>query len=407
MITILDKIDRLLGRILLVLSGAAVLALMLLATGNVVLRIFHAPFRGTYEIVSFLGAIGVAFALASTQRRKGHIVVDILSSRYPRPVKRLVDALSAAISAVFFGIVAWQVLVWGTRIMAAGEVSETLKVVYHPFVFGVAAGFGLLTLTCLLDIPRAFRKDGRRRHERTASGRRRDRRHVRRPLSAADSGGLHDGDRRFLRSCLCDLVYGRPRDDRRGDVEHLLRLRPHGDPDVHPRRGVRPLRGLQRQPLPCDEPVVRPLPGGAGDHDDHGLCGLFRDQRLEHGDRGDDEHRRHPGDEEIQLSPDPERRFRRRRGDARRPDPAQHRPGRLRHLHGAVDREALLRKRHSQRHRDRSHRGDGLRRSAAATPTGDRRRRRAPGRSVSRPSPRRSTSSSCLRSSCTPCSPAS
>ncbi len=156
----LDKIDKLLGRILLVLSAAAVLALMLLATGNVVLRIFHAPFRGTYEIVSFLGAIGVAFALASTQQRKGHIIVDILSYHYRRPVRRLVDALSAGISAVFFGIVAWQVLVWGMRIMAAGEVSETLKVVYHPFVFGVAAGFGLLTLTCLLDIARAFRKDG-------------------------------------------------------------------------------------------------------------------------------------------------------------------------------------------------------------------------------------------------------
>jgi hypothetical protein len=44
--------------------------------------------------------------------------------------------------------------------MAAGEVSETLKVVYHPFVFGVAAGFGVLTLTCLLDIRRVFRNDG-------------------------------------------------------------------------------------------------------------------------------------------------------------------------------------------------------------------------------------------------------
>jgi TRAP-type C4-dicarboxylate transport system permease small subunit len=160
MMKTIDRIDSLLGRILLALSGAAVLALMLLATGNVVLRIFHAPYRGTYEIVSFLGAIGVAFALASTQRRKGHIIVDILSAHYPLPVKRLVDALSAGISAVFFGIVAWQISVWGTRIMAAGEVSETLKIVYHPFVFGVAAGFGILSLTCLLDIPRTFRKNG-------------------------------------------------------------------------------------------------------------------------------------------------------------------------------------------------------------------------------------------------------
>ena len=160
MMALLDKIDHVLGRILLVLSGAAVIALMLLATGNVVLRIFQAPFRGTYELVSFLGAIGVAFALASTQRVRGHIVVDILSDRYPRSVKRFIDALSAAISALFFGIAGWQVGVWGARIMAAGEVSETLKIIYHPFVFSVAAGFGLLALTCLLDIPRAFRREG-------------------------------------------------------------------------------------------------------------------------------------------------------------------------------------------------------------------------------------------------------
>jgi TRAP-type C4-dicarboxylate transport system permease small subunit len=159
MMSTLDKIDGLLSRIILALSGAAVLALMLLATGNVVLRIFHIPYRGTYEIVSFLGAIGVGFALASTQRRKGNVIVDILSARYPLPVKRFVDALSAAISAIFFGIVAWQIFVWGKRIMAAGEVSETLKIIYHPFIFCVATGFVILSLTCFLDIPRAFRKE--------------------------------------------------------------------------------------------------------------------------------------------------------------------------------------------------------------------------------------------------------
>lgn len=159
MMAMLDKIDALLSRVLLVLSGAAVLTLMLLATANVVLRLFHMPYRGTYEVVSFLGAIGVAFALARTQQARGHIVVDILSARYPRRPRQLVDAFSAALSAAFFGIVAWQVALWGMRLAASGEVSETLKIAYHPFVFGVAAGFSLLAFTCLLDILRAFRKD--------------------------------------------------------------------------------------------------------------------------------------------------------------------------------------------------------------------------------------------------------
>lgn len=159
--SVLDRTDDLLSRGGLVLSGAAVLALMLLATGNVVLRIFHIPYRGTYEVVSFLGAIGVAFALACTQRRKGHIVVDLLSDRYPPRIKRFVDALSALIGAAFFGIVAWRVALWGIGIMSSGEVSETLKIAYHPFVFGVAAGFGLLAFTSLLDVFRALRRGGR------------------------------------------------------------------------------------------------------------------------------------------------------------------------------------------------------------------------------------------------------
>ncbi|MDD5101062.1 MAG: TRAP transporter small permease [Syntrophales bacterium] len=152
----LNRINDLLNRLLLILSGTAILALMLLATGNVILRVFDAPFRGVYEIVSFLGAIGIAFALAATQRRRGHIVVDIFSSRYPIRLRRFVDAFSAAIGAAFFGVVSRQIMIWGTRILSSGEVSETLKIIYHPFVYGVAAGFALLALTCLLDIPRSL-----------------------------------------------------------------------------------------------------------------------------------------------------------------------------------------------------------------------------------------------------------
>ncbi len=88
MMETLDRINDYLNRLLIILSGIAVLLLMLLATGNVVLRVFDAPFRGVYEIVSFLGAVGVAFALAATQRRRGHIVVDIFSSRYPPLLRR-------------------------------------------------------------------------------------------------------------------------------------------------------------------------------------------------------------------------------------------------------------------------------------------------------------------------------
>ena len=36
--------------------------------------------------------------------------------------------------------------------MSTGEMSETLKIAYHPFMFLVSLGFAVLALTILLDL---------------------------------------------------------------------------------------------------------------------------------------------------------------------------------------------------------------------------------------------------------------
>lgn len=148
----LERFSELLRRGLMIAGGVSLLALTLLATMNVALRIFRVPVSGTYEIVSFLGAVVTAGALGYTQKRKDHIVVDILSDRFPAKVKRALDRVSYALILVFFSIVSWQTFVYGKRMMQTGEVSETLKIAYYPFVFFVSLGFAILTLTILLDL---------------------------------------------------------------------------------------------------------------------------------------------------------------------------------------------------------------------------------------------------------------
>ncbi|HSE15380.1 MAG TPA: TRAP transporter small permease [Candidatus Deferrimicrobium sp.] len=148
----LERFSELLRRGLMIAGGVSLLALTLLATMNVALRIFRVPVSGTYEIVSFLGAVVTAGALGYTQKRKDHIVVDILSDRFPARVKRVLDRVSYALTLLFFSIVSWQTFVYGKRMMQTGEVSETLKIAYSPFVFFVSLGFAVLTLTILLDL---------------------------------------------------------------------------------------------------------------------------------------------------------------------------------------------------------------------------------------------------------------
>jgi len=148
----LERISELLRRVLMIAGGVSLLTLTLLATMNVALRIFQVPVGGTYEVVSFLGAIVTAGALGYTQKRKDHIVVDILSEKFPVPVKRVLDRVSYAFILVFFSIVSWQTFVYGKRLLRTGELSETLKIAYYPFVFLVSLGFAVLALTIFLDL---------------------------------------------------------------------------------------------------------------------------------------------------------------------------------------------------------------------------------------------------------------
>lgn len=153
----LEKLSAFLNKILMIVGSVAVLALMSLATVNVCLRFFFsAPYRGAYELVGFFGAIVIAFALGYTQKKKGHIVVDILTEKFPKRVNRVLDGVNYFVTTIFFGVVSWQVFVWGMKISKSGEVSETLKIIFHPFVYAVGLGFAVFSLTLMIDFLKSF-----------------------------------------------------------------------------------------------------------------------------------------------------------------------------------------------------------------------------------------------------------
>jgi TRAP-type C4-dicarboxylate transport system permease small subunit len=154
----LEKIDDFLNKILMVVGSVAVLLLMSIATVNAFMRLpfIKTTWRGAYETVGFLGAIVIAFALGYTQKRKDHIVVDILTEKFPKRVNRVLDGINYLITTIFFIIVSWQVFAWGMKISKSGEVSETLKIIFHPFIYSVSLGFAVFSLTLILDFLKNF-----------------------------------------------------------------------------------------------------------------------------------------------------------------------------------------------------------------------------------------------------------
>lgn len=148
MIDILDTISGIIAKVLTGLAGFFLVAMMLLACANMVLRAVWVPVQGTFELMGFMGAVVAAFSLAFAQRKKAHIAVGMLLSRFPAPIRRFADAATSAASCAFFALIGLETWKWGSFLVTTNEVSETLQIVYYPFVF--AAAFGCFALAFVL-----------------------------------------------------------------------------------------------------------------------------------------------------------------------------------------------------------------------------------------------------------------
>lgn len=150
----IDTLDTLSGHVakgLNALAGIFLVAMMLLACANMVLRAIWVPVQGTFELMGFMGAVVAAFSLAFAQRQKSHIAVGLLLKRFPPIIRRLADAATSLISCGFFALAGLETYKWATFLVQTGEMSETLRIVYYPFVFAAAAGCLALAFVLLVD----------------------------------------------------------------------------------------------------------------------------------------------------------------------------------------------------------------------------------------------------------------
>lgn len=143
-----------LARLLFGLAGAAIVAMMLLTCADVVLRLFSRPIPGTYELVSFFGAVSVAFAMAHTCVEKGHIAVSVLVQLLPRRGRETVDALTSALTLILFALIAWRSVLYAEDLLRSGEVSLTLQLPFYPFVHGIGLSAAVVCLVLLSDLLR-------------------------------------------------------------------------------------------------------------------------------------------------------------------------------------------------------------------------------------------------------------
>ena len=157
MMNFLDRIIERLNQVLMIVAGAALFGIVLLTVGNIWLRLIWAPIKGSVELIGFFGAVAAALALGFSQMKSAHIAVDALTLRFSKKTQKALKFLNALIGAGFFSVAGWQLIRWGNTLQRTGELTETLRIIYHPFVYVVAFGCFLIALVLAVEMMKATR----------------------------------------------------------------------------------------------------------------------------------------------------------------------------------------------------------------------------------------------------------
>ena len=140
------------------IAAMAIVVMMSLTCADVILRMFRRPIPGTYEIVSFLGAVAVSFAMAHTTAKRGHVAVSLLVQLFPKRLQDIIESIVSIFGVVLFGLIAWQSVLYGMDCQRAGEVSLTLQLPFYPVIYGVALSAVVVCLVLLVDLAGAIGK---------------------------------------------------------------------------------------------------------------------------------------------------------------------------------------------------------------------------------------------------------
>jgi TRAP-type C4-dicarboxylate transport system permease small subunit len=128
------------------IAAAGLVAMVLITSLDVGLRVFHRSLTGAYDLVKIACALTVAAALPYTTAIKGHVAIEYFFQKLGPRGRVVVDVAMRLLGMALFGILAWGSIQYGNSLKRSGEVSLTLQlpVFWVPYV--LAASCGLVVL---------------------------------------------------------------------------------------------------------------------------------------------------------------------------------------------------------------------------------------------------------------------
>ena len=147
-----EEVIRSLSRGFSYIAGGAVVIMMALVIIDVIARNIGTPLIGIYEVVGYLGAMVISFALLYTTVNHSNISISFLVQRFSPRTQAIIDTITCTICIASCFFIASQGFIYGTDLWRAGQISGCLRISYFPFMYVIAAILLLVGLAFAIDL---------------------------------------------------------------------------------------------------------------------------------------------------------------------------------------------------------------------------------------------------------------
>lgn len=147
-----SKLVQYLNKCSLVIAGLVLLFMLFLTVLNTLMTFLGFPIKGSFELLGFGGAILGGLALGPTQAQDGHIRVTLFDGMWGTQATRVIQIISLFLSIFLFGVLGVKLVELAFSLYEFEELSQTLNIIFYPFVAIVALGVFLLVLNLLVQL---------------------------------------------------------------------------------------------------------------------------------------------------------------------------------------------------------------------------------------------------------------
>ncbi|HBE44457.1 MAG TPA: hypothetical protein DDW17_03135 [Deltaproteobacteria bacterium] len=153
----MERLTKRLANVTVMGSMVIVAGIIFLTAFDVIGRFFGHAIRGAYQISEISEVWVICLAWPFTEMVNGHVFMDIVYTRLPRPAQHIIEVFTNLLTLAVFCIIVWQGIVLVNRSYSLGEVIPIMEIPLYAFqvIIPLAAA-----VTCVILIIRLTRLIG-------------------------------------------------------------------------------------------------------------------------------------------------------------------------------------------------------------------------------------------------------